>query len=179
MRSLIHSIHRGIDVARAMDLPHVAAATGSTSEAAVKHLYGLPEAALIDMGDFAGGTLGYRARIPVPRLTLAGGFGKLVKLAQGHLFCTPQSHGWISPCSPALLGEDPGRRLQRSRTRRRHALQRRCWRSRAAYHLPLADRVAERAGPGCPGHTRGDGPALEVLVFDRSAQPIRRAPPEG
>jgi cobalt-precorrin-5B (C1)-methyltransferase len=81
----LHSIHRGIDVARAAGMTHLAAATGSTSEAAVKRLYDLPEIALIDMGDFAGGTLKYLRRHPVARLTVAGGFGKLVKLAQGHL----------------------------------------------------------------------------------------------
>jgi cobalt-precorrin-5B (C1)-methyltransferase len=81
----LHSIHRGIDVARAAGISHLAAATGSTSEAAVQRLYGLPEIALIDMGDFVGGTLKYLRRHPVPRLTLAGGFGKLAKLAQGHL----------------------------------------------------------------------------------------------
>src|ERR687892_992622 len=80
----IHSIHRGIDVARASGLDHVAAATGSTSERAVQRLYGLPEQALIDMGDFVGGTLKYLRRHPVPRLTLAGGFAKPAKLAAGH-----------------------------------------------------------------------------------------------
>jgi cobalt-precorrin-5B (C1)-methyltransferase len=55
--SWIHSIHRGIDVARAAGAQHIAAATGSTSEAAVQRLYGLPDLALIDMGDFVGGTL--------------------------------------------------------------------------------------------------------------------------
>ena len=48
-------------------------------------LYGLPEMALLDMGDFAGGTLKYLRRHPVPRLSLAGGFAKLAKLAQGQL----------------------------------------------------------------------------------------------
>jgi cobalt-precorrin-5B (C1)-methyltransferase len=81
----IHSIHRGIDVARAAGIEHLAAATGSTSEAAVKALYGLPEQALLDMGDFVGGTLKYLRRHPVARLTLAGGFGKFAKLAAGHL----------------------------------------------------------------------------------------------
>jgi cobalt-precorrin-5B (C1)-methyltransferase len=81
----IHSIHRGIDVARAAGLQHLAAATGSTSEKAVQRLLGLPETALIDMGDFVGGTLKYLRRHPVPRLTLAGGFAKLAKLAAGHL----------------------------------------------------------------------------------------------
>ncbi len=81
----IHSIHRGIDVARAAGLRHLAASTGSTSEKAVQRLFNLPETALIDMGDFVGGTLKYLRRHPVPRLTLAGGFAKLAKLAAGHL----------------------------------------------------------------------------------------------
>ena len=83
--SWIHAIHRGIDVARASGLDHIAATTGTTSERAVQALYDLPEQALIDMGDFVGGTLKYLRRHPVGRLTLAGGFAKLAKLAQGHL----------------------------------------------------------------------------------------------
>src|SRR6202030_1391442 len=83
--SWIHAIHRGIDVARAAGLDHIAAATGATSERAVQRLYDLPEHALIDMGDFVGGTLKYLRRHPVARLTLAGGFAKLAKLAAGHL----------------------------------------------------------------------------------------------
>ena len=43
----IHTIHRGIDVARACGLDHVAGATGSTSEAAVRALHNLGEVALI------------------------------------------------------------------------------------------------------------------------------------
>src|ERR1700729_1374429 len=79
----IHSIHSGIDVARAAGLTHIAGATGSNSEAAVQKLYGLPEIALIDMGDFVGGMLKYLRRHPVPRVTIAGGVAKMTKLAQG------------------------------------------------------------------------------------------------
>ena len=82
--SWIHSIHRGIDVARAAGLGHIAAATGAISERAVQRLYDLPDHALIDMGDFVGGTLKYLRRHPVERLTIAGGFAKLAKLAAGH-----------------------------------------------------------------------------------------------
>src|SRR5437870_4164752 len=57
--SWIHSIRSGIDVARAMGVTHIAGATGATSESAVQKLYGLPETALIDMGDFVGGMLKY------------------------------------------------------------------------------------------------------------------------
>ena len=81
----IHSIHRGVDVARAVGLSHVAGCTGSVSEDAVRRLHGLPLEAMIDMGDFAGGFLKYLRRHPVPRVTIGGGFGKLAKLADGHL----------------------------------------------------------------------------------------------
>ena len=79
----IHSIHRGIDVARAAGLTHIAGSTGGSSEAAVQKLYDLPEIALIDMGDFVGGMLKYLRAHPVPRVTIAGGVAKMTKLAQG------------------------------------------------------------------------------------------------
>ncbi|MGI3167961.1 cobalt-precorrin-5B (C(1))-methyltransferase [Pseudooceanicola sp. C21-150M6] len=79
----IASIHRGIDVARAGGLTHVAGCTGATSESVVRQLYGLPDHALLDMGDFAGGMLKYLARHPVARVTIGGGLGKMTKLAQG------------------------------------------------------------------------------------------------
>ncbi len=79
----IASIHRGIDVARADGLRHVAGCTGATSETAVQALYGLPDHAMLDMGDFAGGMLKYLARHPIARVTIGGGIGKLAKLGQG------------------------------------------------------------------------------------------------
>jgi cobalt-precorrin-5B (C1)-methyltransferase len=81
----IHSIHRGIDVARAEGLKHVLGATGSSSEKTAQEFHGLPDIACLDMGDFAGGLLKYLRAHPVPRLTIAGGFAKLTKLAQGAL----------------------------------------------------------------------------------------------
>ena len=79
----IASIHRGIDVARADGLPHVAGCTGATSEKVVQGMFNLPDHAMLDMGDFAGGLLKYLARHPVPRITIGGGIGKMAKLAQG------------------------------------------------------------------------------------------------
>ncbi|MGB0689317.1 MAG: cobalt-precorrin-5B (C(1))-methyltransferase [Candidatus Puniceispirillum sp.] len=79
----IASIHRGIDVARANALPHVIGSTGATSESFAKERYDLPDIALLDMGDFVGGMLKYMRKNPVSCLTIAGGFGKLVKMAQG------------------------------------------------------------------------------------------------
>ena len=61
------------------------AATGKTSEAAIRARYGLPDHALIDMGDFAGGTFKYLRNHPVARVTIAGGPAKMAKLAEGRL----------------------------------------------------------------------------------------------
>jgi len=101
----IASIERGIDVARAAGLSHIAAATGSTSERAVQRLHALAEIALIDMGDFVGGMLKYLRRHRVPRLTLAGGIGKMAKLAEGHLD--------LHSARSRLEGADLARRLAR------------------------------------------------------------------
>jgi len=79
----IASIHRGVDVARASGLRHVAGCTGATSEAAVQGLFDLPDHAMMDMGDFAGGLIKYVRDHPVPRLTIGGGIAKMTKLAQG------------------------------------------------------------------------------------------------
>ena len=81
----IASIRMGIDVAKTNGAKHVCASTGSVSEqTAQKHL-GLPDWAMLEMGDFAGGTFNYLRKNPIPNLTIAGGFGKLSKLATGAL----------------------------------------------------------------------------------------------
>ncbi|MFK8035060.1 MAG: cobalt-precorrin-5B (C(1))-methyltransferase [Hyphomicrobiales bacterium] len=106
----IHSIHRGVDVARAAGLQHVAGSTGSTSEDTVQKLYELPDIALMDMGDFAGGLLKYVRAHPVPRLTIAGGFAKLVKLAQGaldlHSSRSQVDFSWLAARIVALGGSE-------------------------------------------------------------------------
>ncbi|MCX8998062.1 cobalt-precorrin-5B (C(1))-methyltransferase [Rhizobiaceae bacterium BDR2-2] len=81
----IHSIWRGIDVARAAGLTHVLGATGNASEKAGQALHGLDDIALIDMGDFVGGMLKYLRKHPVEKVTVAGGVAKMTKLAQGML----------------------------------------------------------------------------------------------
>ena len=83
--SWIASIRQGIDVARAEGITHAIAATGSVSEAAAQGIYGAPESALLDMGDFAGGLLKYLRDNPIGRLTIAGGFAKIAKLAAGNM----------------------------------------------------------------------------------------------
>lgn len=81
----IASIHQGIDVARANGAQHIAACTGNSSETFIAAKYQLPDMALIEMGDFVGAVLKYVRHHPVERLSICGGFGKLSKLAMGHL----------------------------------------------------------------------------------------------
>ncbi|MEM6407820.1 MAG: cobalt-precorrin-5B (C(1))-methyltransferase [Pseudomonadota bacterium] len=97
----IASIHRGIDVAVATRTAHVAGCTGATSEAVVQKLHQLPDHAMLDMGDFAGGLLKYLAKHPVKRFTLGGGIGKLTKFAQG----ARDLHSKRSQVDFALLGD--------------------------------------------------------------------------
>ncbi len=102
----IASIHRGIDVARATGLAHVSGCTGSTSEDAVRTHFGLPLEAMLDMGDFAGGLLKYLRDHPVARVTIGGGFGKMVKLGQGaldlHSGRSTVDLDWLAALAPEL-----------------------------------------------------------------------------
>ncbi len=116
----IHSIHRGIDVARAEGLTRVIAATGSASEDTAQALYHLPEIALIDMGDFAGGMLKYLRVNPVPALTLAGGFAKLAKLANGaldlHSGRSQVDMAFLADCVERLAGKGGGVETEKIRS---------------------------------------------------------------
>jgi cobalt-precorrin-5B (C1)-methyltransferase len=171
----IHSIHRGIDVARAAGLTHVAAATGSTSEAAVKAMYGLPDMALLDMGDFAGGTLKYLRQNPVPWVTIAGGFGKLTKLAAGHL----DLHSSRSSVDVGQLAEllaelnAPADLIARARAARSAG---EVLEMTLGTGLGLPDLVAQRARSTALAALAG-GIALDVVVFDRQGRKIGQAGP--
>ncbi|MGY1600753.1 cobalt-precorrin-5B (C(1))-methyltransferase [Geodermatophilus sp. SYSU D00815] len=172
--SWIDSIRRGIDVARAAGHTHVAGCTGSTSERVVTELHGLPEDALLDMGDFAGAVLKYLRRHPVPRLTIAGGIGKLAKLADGHL----DLHSGRSQVSFESLA----RRVQeaggppelvagvRGANTALDALQQ-C----TAAGLPLGDLVAAGARATALGVLRGAPVEVDVVVIDRAGTIVGRA----
>ncbi len=169
----IHSIHRGIDVARAAGLTHLIAATGSTSEAAVRRFYALSDQALIDMGDFAGGTLKYLRTHPVPRLTLAGGFAKLAKLAQGHLFLH-SSKSRVDVAALAAVLADLGAPGPATVEAAAGGSAAQVLAVAQAHNLPLAHRVAADARRVARA-ILADGTAVEVLVFDRAGELIGRA----
>ncbi len=157
----IASIHRGVDVARGMGLTHVAGATGSTSEAAIQRLHNLPDAALIDMGDFVGGTLKYLRQHPVPRVTVAGGMGKMTKLAQG-LLDLHSKRGAVDLDFLAGFAEgDLARRIREANTAK-HAFE-----IAQAEGLDLARRVADAAWATAAKTLAGASCELEIVVFDR------------
>jgi len=171
----IHSIHRGIDVARAAGLLHVAGATGSTSEAAVQKLHGLPEIALIDMGDFVGGMLKYLRLHPVPKVTIAGGVAKMTKLAQG-LTDLHSRRGEVDLAALAALASAAGgsaelrRRIETANT----AAQAFTLAQDAA--VALGDAVALAAQDTASRLVVGRGIAIEVALFDRDGHLVGRAP---
>jgi len=170
----IATIHEGVDVARAAGLVHIAGATGSTSEAAVARVHGLSETALIEMGDFAGGLLTYVRRKPVPRVTVAGGFAKISKLAQGAL----DLHSRRSALDLGALADLAGTCGAAPDVRARIATAETgldALRIAQAAQVRLADAVAAGARAFAL-EVIGDAPIeLDVLVVDRDGVPLAHA----
>jgi cobalt-precorrin-5B (C1)-methyltransferase len=165
-----------VDVARAMGIGHVAGSTGSASEAAVQALHGLPDVALIEMGDFVGGMLKYLRRHPVPRVTVAGGVAKMTKLAQGRL----DLHSKRGEADLAALGALLPDAVLAARVAGANTVAEAFAIAKAAGH-PLGDAIAARAwgvaaetlaGEALAGEAPGE---LEICVFDRTGRLVGRA----
>ncbi|MFG3254237.1 cobalt-precorrin-5B (C(1))-methyltransferase [Streptomyces sp. NPDC048172] len=170
----IDSIRRGVDVARAAGRTHVAGCTGSTSEKTVVAEYGLPEDALLDMGDFAGAVLKYVRRHPVDRLTVCGGFAKLSKLAAGHL----DLHSARSQVDKGFLAElarrggaDEALAAEVAVANTGLAALQLC----AAAGVPLGDLVAETARDEALAVLRGAPVAVDVICIDRAGTVVGRS----
>ncbi len=160
----IASIHRGIDVAVATEAQHVVGATGATSEGYVRTLYNLPDSAYLDMGDFVGGLLKYLRRHPVPRITIAGGPGKMTKLAQGAL----DLHSKRSQVDLETLARRAG---MPDITRANTALE--------AFGIggeALARIVCDDARVAVNNTLRGAGVEVETLIVGRKGEPLARSP---
>lgn len=168
----IHSIHRGIDVARATGRPHVAGATGKTSEDAIRRFYDLPEEAMLDMGDFVGGMLKYLRKHPVAYVSIAGGFAKLVKLAQGHL----DLHSSRSQVDFARLAETVGQAggdsALQARTRTANTAKQVLELCQGA-RIDIAGTIARQACESARATVDG-ACAIEVVIADRTGQIIAR-----
>ncbi|MGH6863094.1 MAG: cobalt-precorrin-5B (C(1))-methyltransferase [Methylocella sp.] len=171
----IDTIHRGIDVARAAGLSHIAGATGSTSEAAIKALHGLPDVALIEMGDFAGGMLKYLRRHGIPKVTIAGGFAKMTKLGQGlldlHSGRGEVDFSWLAArCAEAGGSEDLIARAKTANSAR-EVLD-----LAGAESFDIGAAVAEAAWRAAAKVLRGSDISLEIAVFDRDGHLLARTP---
>jgi cobalt-precorrin-5B (C1)-methyltransferase len=169
----IASIRQVIDVGRAAGLKHMAATTGSTSEKTVAEIYGFDETSIIDMGDFAGGALKYLRDNPVPRVTLAGGFGKLAKLAAGHL----DLHSKRSQVDIKFLARLAGSAGASSKiTQEIEATETAAQALLVAKRedVFLGDAVAARAQETALDQVNG-AVDIEVIVVDRAGMPVGRA----
>ena len=140
--------------------------TGSVSEQAAKNLYQLSEHALIDMGDFVGGTLKYLRRHPIARVTIAGGFGKLAKLAQGHLDLHSQrSRLDLTRLAAEAAKTGASEQLCQSITEAttgQHALD-----LASAAKIDLASAIARKAHETARACI-GGGMCVDVLIVDRN-----------
>jgi cobalt-precorrin-5B (C1)-methyltransferase len=171
----IDTIHRGIDVARAAGLSHIAGSTGSTSETAVKALHGLPDIALIEMGDFAGGMLKYLRKHEVAKVTIAGGFAKMTKLGQGlldlHSGRGEVDFSWLAArCAEAGASANIVAHAKTANSAR-EVLD-----LASAEGFDIATLVAEAAWRAAAHALRGSGIALEIATFDRDGHLLARTP---
>jgi cobalt-precorrin-5B (C1)-methyltransferase len=167
--SWIHSIHRGIDVARAMGYTHVSGATGNASEIAAQKRYGLDEVQLIDMGDFAGGMLKYIRDHPVPRVTVAGGVAKMTKLAQGML----DLHSKRGPADLDALAEvavSAGADAALAESIRGANTVAQAFGEATAAGVPVGRAIAEGAWKTAAGVLKSPEIELEVLIFNRDGE---------
>ena len=159
----IASIHRGIDVARANGVSHAIGSTGATSERVAQALFAAPDHAMLDMGDFAGGLLKYLKVHPVPRLTIAGGFGKLTKLAQGALDLHSSRSQVDFNALAALANNDE---IKTANTAMQ-ALQ--------VAGPELAALVAAGARQSALAALKGATVDVDVLIIDRDGKPVASA----
>ncbi|MFZ1070344.1 MAG: cobalt-precorrin-5B (C(1))-methyltransferase, partial [Methyloceanibacter sp.] len=156
-----------------------------TSEAAVKAFYDLPETALLDMGDFVGGTLKYLRTHPVPRVTIAGGIAKITKLAQGMLDLH-SARGRVELGAMARVARECGGSEELTRrivgvntTPEAFALA-------ASEGIQFGDAVAERAWDVAAEVLAGALTELDIVIFDREGKlagrsaikPVHAAPPK-
>lgn len=170
----IATIHRGIDVARALGLEHVAGATGRTSEAAIKTRHNLPDEALIDMGDFVGGMLKYLRLHPVRRVTVAGGVAKMTKLAQGMLDLN-SARGSVDFDAVADIARGAGGSEGLAACIVGANTTAEAFRLADAEGARLGKEVATRARNVAAAVIAGSGIALDVAIFDREGNLVGEA----
>jgi cobalt-precorrin-5B (C1)-methyltransferase len=130
------------------------------------------------MGDFVGGMLKYLRTHPVAKVTIAGGVGKITKLAQGLL----DLHSKRGAVDLAVLAQF-ARDAKGSMALQERALRERILASNtaaeafghAAAMSGAGDQVARAAQRGSVGVIEGRGIEIEVAVFGRDGARRSRA----
>jgi cobalt-precorrin-5B (C1)-methyltransferase len=171
----IHSIHRGIDVARAMGFSHVAGSTGNASEMAVQKFHDLHEVQLIDMGDFVGGMLKYIRAHPVRRVTIAGGVAKMTKLAQGMLD-VHSKRGAADLDALAHVAEGAGASADLVGRIRTANMVAEAFQLAVAEGVDIGNAIAASAWQTAAGAFNAPDIELEILIFDREGRLMGQAP---
>lgn len=160
----IHAIHRAIDLAHASGLDQMILATCSRAGEAARVLAGLPDTAVIEVGDFIGGALRFVRRRPLARVIVAADAVAAARLACGHLNLHPERAA-LDPAALAALmrgrgfDEDVLERLQEAGSGV-GVLE-----MAEALGLPLVEHLAARARL-VAREAAGEGTALDVQVFD-------------
>lgn len=140
--------------------------------------YRLPAEAMLDMGDFAGAVLKYIKRHPIPRLTIAGGFAKMSKLAAGHM----DLHSGRSQVDAAFLadlarsaGANPALAASISASRTGLSALQMC----QAEGVPLGDAVAIAARDAALVVLHGAPITVDTICIDRAGVIVGRSQPAG
>ncbi|SET61586.1 cobalt-precorrin-5B (C(1))-methyltransferase [Pseudomonas graminis] len=161
----IASIHQGIDVARTNGYQHIAACTGNASEDTMRRVYQIPDIALIEMGDFVGAVLKHMRKTPIERLSVCGGFGKISKLAAGHMDLHSR-HSSIDLVQLARWAADVGANAELQQNIRQANTSQQALAMASAVGIALGDAVCQHA----LNFARSVVPAqveVEVFAIDR------------
>ena len=139
-------------------------------------MYNLPDSALIDMGDFVGGMLKYLRAHPIAHVTIAGGVGKMTKLAQGLLDLHSARGSVELPALAGLAREAGGSEALAMRIVGSNTA------AEAFGHaqedgIALGDEVAKAAWRTAALALRGTPIELEIAVFDRNGSLVGHAIP--
>ena len=128
-----------------------------------KTMYNVVFKKLLDMGDFVGGMLKYLRKKPVQRLTISGGFAKMVKLAQGNLdLHSSRSQVDFEKLSQTVAicgGDDQQIRDTKSANTAKEVID-------FCADLPLKDIIAKQARATALATLSGDT-LVDVMIIDR------------
>ncbi len=168
------SVEQAIDVAAANGCREIAVTTGGRSERFAQQVLGLPDVALVEMGEFTGHALRRCARRRIERVYVCGMIGKLSKIAQGHLM-THVAGNQVDPTYLAQLAAQGGasREVQNAMaaatTARGVQEIAQCCGAVRFFEL-----VAARAAAACAHAVKG-GLSVDCLLFDFDGTLLARA----